>query len=697
MKPLRALVALALLFAGAIPAAAPDWFPRADLMTIGAYYYPEAWPESQWARDMANMKKMGMEFVHMGEFAWAFMEPEEGNYQFDWLEKNVALAAQNGMKVVLCTPTAAPPAWLARQHPEILMVDATGRRMNHGGRAQGDWSSPVYREYATKIVTQLAKRFGHDPRVWGWQLDNELSHYDKQYSYSPAATARFRDWLREKYGTIARLNADWGTAFWSMAYQNFDQIEIPNQLELPALPNPHAQLDLARWFAMDAAGYLRMQTALLRQYGANQWITTNFMGMHGDIDPTRSAKDLDAFTWTHYPVHGDVFPEKGPLGFRLGSGAIQSFMHDFMRPINGISGLMELQPGQVNWGVVNPWPQPGAIRMWILRAFGAGARMVCTYRYRQPLFGNEQYHKGLVETDGVTPSPGGREFSEAMRDVVALRAKYRPDAKEPAAYAKRRTAFLINFDNRWDIDIHKQTTRWDTVEHWMKYYRGLKGMMAPVDVVTEARDLSAYPFVVAPAYQLADEALIARWTAYAENGGNLILTARTAEKDRRGHFPETLWAERIYSLIGAKLPRYDLLPGTIEGHVTADGATYSWGSWADILEPAPGTTTLATYADQFFSGKAAAVTRKLGKGTVTYIGVDTLDGALEAALLRKVYAAAGAAPAKLDADFLVDWRDGFWVATNFTSIEQTVPVPAGTPLVIGTRTLPPGGVAVWSE
>ena len=241
MKSLCAPLALALVLPGITWAAAPDWFPRADLMTIGVYYYPEAWPESQWARDMANMRKLGMEYVHMGEFAWAFLEPEEGKYQLDWLERNVALAAQNGMKVILCTPTATPPVWLARKHPEILMVDAAGRRMNHGGRQQGDWSSPVYREYAAKIITQLARRFGHDKRVWGWQLDNELSHYEKQYSYSPAATLRFRDWLSEKYGSIGRLNTDWGTAFWSMVYQNFDQIEIPNQLEHPGLPNPHAQ------------------------------------------------------------------------------------------------------------------------------------------------------------------------------------------------------------------------------------------------------------------------------------------------------------------------------------------------------------------------------------------------------------------------------------------------------------------------
>ena len=691
------LSALLLLPALALAAGPNDWFPRSDMMTVGVYYYPEAWPEAQWSRDMANIKKLGMEFVHMGEFAWYFMEPEEGKYQFDWLEKNVANAAQNGLKVILCTPSATPPIWLTRQHPEILMVDDNGRRMNHGSREQGDWSSPVYRQYVAKIVTELAKKFGRDKRVWGWQLDNELSHYGKNYSYSPAATTKFRAWLRTKYGSIDNLNTAWGGGFWSMVYQNFDQIDIPNPQELVADPSPHALLDLNRWFADEAADYLRMQTGILRQYGADQWITTNFMAMHGEVDPTRSAKDLDAFTWTHYPVHGDVFPEYGPLAFRLGSASVQSFMHDLMRPLNGISGLMELQPGQVNWGAVNPWPQPGAIRMWIMRAFGAGARIVCTYRYRQPLYGSELYHKGLVETDGVTPSPGGLEYAQAMRDVIQLRGKLRPDAKEPAAYAARRTAFLINFDNRWDMQNHKQTVRWDTIGHWMKYYRALKSMMAPVDVVTEDRDLAPYKFVVAPAYQLVDRDLVGKWTAYVENGGNLVLTARTAQKDRRGHLWEAMWADPILALIGAKIPRYDLLPGNIEGHVTAGESRYGWGSWGEILEPQTGTIVLARYADQFYAGKPAAVTRKLGKGTVTYIGVDSLKGDLEAALLRKVYSAAGVTPGNVAPDFVVDWRDGFWVATNFTSVPQPIRAGPGAEVLAGARSVVPGGVAVWRE
>ncbi|MBV9266929.1 MAG: beta-galactosidase trimerization domain-containing protein, partial [Acidobacteriaceae bacterium] len=477
-------------------------------------------------------------------------------------------------------------------------------------------------------------------------------------------------------------------------YQNFEQISIPNPKTLLTEPSPHALLDFERWFAADTANYLQMQADVLRKYSSNQWITTNFQTLNRDVDPSLSQKTLDVFTWTHYPVHGDLIG--GPLGFRLGSAEVMSFMHDYMRAFNGLSGLMELQPGQVNWGQTNPWPLPGAIHMWILRAFGAGARIVCTYRYRQPLFGGELYHKGLAETDGVTPSRGGREYAEAMRDVIALRRQYDANAKEPAAYSSRRTAFLISYDNWWDISNHPQTDRFDTVGHWMRYYRALKCMMAPVDVITADRDFSRYPFLVAPAYQLVDPELVQRWTEYVNNGGHLVLTCRTAQKDMHGHLWEAKWAQPIHAIIGATIPFYDVLPDGVNGRVSYAGNTYSWASWGDILDPEKTTRILATYSDQFYAGQPAAITRKLGKGTASYIGVESLDGELERALMHRLYQDAGVEPANLDPGFVVDWRDGFWVATNFTSKDQKIPA-ASANIIVGGQQLAPGAAAVWKE
>ena len=670
------------------------FFSAADLTAVGVYYYPEAWPESQWERDMENIRRQGFDFVHMGEFAWAFMEPDEGRFDFAWLEKNVRLASERGLKVVLCTPSPAPPVWLVQSHPEVLMIDNFGRRMQHGSRTQACWTVPLYRQYVAKIIAELGKRFGTHPAVWGWQIDNEVSHYGK-YCYCDFCQNAFRAWLQRKYGTIDKLNADWGCPFWSQMYQRFDQIRIPNQSELVAQVNPHALLDFNRWFAEQAAEFIRFQAEELRRQCKNQWITTNFMSLFEQVDPGMSKRDLDVMTWTVYPAHGNL--NEGPLGYRLGSGAEIAFMHDFMRPMNGFEGIMELQPGQVNWGDVNPWPYPGAIRMWILRAFASGANLVCTYRYRQPLFGSELYHKGIVETDGVTTSPGGKEYVQAMRDMALLRKHFKAGMKAPKNYASRRTAFLFNFENRWDITNHLQTLRWNTIGHLMKYYKALKCLGCPVDVVAEDVDFSGYPFLVAPAYQLLDAALVERWTRYVEAGGHLILSCRTGQKDRRGQLWEGPWASPILKLIGARIPLYDVLPEPVSGKVTAGTKTYDWTAWAESLDPDPGTTVLARYADQFYAGNAAAVTRTLGRGTVTYVGVESADGELEKALVRGVFEKANIPVENYERHFLVDWRDGFWVATNFTEKTLAAPIPEGATILIGSRNLGPAGVVVWTE
>jgi beta-galactosidase len=232
----------------------------------------------------------------------------------------------------------------------------------------------------------------------------------------------------------------------------------------------------------------------------------------------------------------------------------------------------------------------------------------------------------------------------------------------------------------------------------MRYYRALKSVMAPVDVITEDREFDRYPFLVAPAYQLVSDDLVTRWKQYAKNGGHLILTARTGQKDMRGHLWEGPWAQPILDLIGARIVRYDVLPANVTGHVQfVVGKSYSWGSWGDILEPADGTEVLARYADQFYSGSAAAVTRKFGKGTVSYVGIDTESGDLERVVLHQIFLAAGAKPASLPPDFAIDWRDGFWVATNFTNKVQSIPAPSNTTLLVGDRAVVPGGVAVWAS
>ena len=667
------------------------FFQRADLMQIGVYYYPEQWPRDQWERDFKHIKNLGFEFTHFAEFAWTFMEPEEGQYDFAWLDDALALAAKTGLKVILCTPTPTPPAWMGDKYPEIYLVDAQGRRREHGNRANVSVTNKTYQKFIDTIVSALGQRYGHHPNVIGWQIDNEpLATPD----FSSSARLAFQQWLKKKYGTIERLNQAWVGSFWSTRYNHFEQIVLPNTvIYVEDKLSPHAVLDFKRFTSDAQAEFLNRQAEILRQYIApHQWITTNFTNVIYDADP-RSAHKMDFISYTMYPVSG-----KNPLGgnsFRIGYPLRIMEANAYYRNIKGITGLMELQPGQVNWAPINPQLQPGAVHMWLSQAFGGGCSFACTYRFRHPLGSSEMYHDGIVGTDGVTLSRGGQEFAQFIRDMQVLRREYQAHAAMPREIKARKTAFLWSHDNLWDLENQPQTTAWNTWKHRNTYTAAIKSTGAPLDFISEEDDFSLYPFMVAPAYQLIDESLADRWTKYVANGGHLILTCRSGQKDKNGQFFAAKWAAPIVPLIGAHVEFFDMLVPEVTGSVLMKGQNFNWNSWADVLSAAEGTQVLATYADQFYRGKAAAVTREFGRGTVTYIGVETLDGRLERDIVRLVYTQAKVPILDLPLGVWLDWRDGFFVAVNYTNEAMTIPLEPGKKILVGANPLAPAQALIW--
>jgi len=662
-------------------------------MEIGAFYYPEQWPEEQWERDLNNMAGLGFDFTHFAEFSWAFLEPVEGRYDFAWLDKAVDLAAKAGLKVIMCTPSLAPPAWMGEKYPEIYLTGPDGRRKEHGIRANASITDSVYRYFVQRITHELGKRYGDDPRICGWQLDNEpLAVPD----YSPSARRAFQHWLKNRYGTIDSLNKVWCGSFWSTRYDNFEQILIPNErMNDEDKLSPHAVLDFKRFTADATADFLNEQADIIRKYKLpSQWITTNYVNSTRGSDP-RLSDHLDFPSFTLYLVYGNN--ELGGINFRTGNPYKLYEACDYYRPINGITGIMELQPGQVNWAPINPMLQPGAVHMWIMQALGSGCSFVCTYRYRSPVCHSEMYHDGIVGTDGVTLSQGGKEFVQAIHEIRELRKFADPKAVVPERIAKRKTAFLWSHEVMWDLNIQKQTYLWNTWRIRNTYTSIIKSTGAPMDFVAETDDFSPYPFLVAPAYQLIDTQLVKKWTAYVRNGGHLILTCRTGQKDKNGHFFEGPVAEPLCSLIGTGIAFFDMLLPDVKGMVKTDNNSYEWNTWGDILSPRPGTKVLATYANQFYEGKPAVTSRKLGKGTVTYIGVSTKDGQLEREIVRGVYENAGVAIENLPKGVYIEWRDGLFVGVNYTGSTVPLPIPGNSRLLLGENPLPPAGVAVWME
>lgn len=676
------------LFCGGI-FAQHTWFNDKDLTLTGAYYYPEHWDESQWERDLKQMHELGFEFTHFAEFAWAQLEPQEGVYDFSWLDRAVALAAKYDLKVVMCTSTATPPVWLSRKYPEILLKSEDGTVQDHGARQHASFASPVYRKLAYRMIEELARHYGNDSRIIGWQLDNEPA---VQFDYNQAAEEAFREFLKEKYHhNIQELNAAWGTAFWSEVYSRFEEITLPKTAQM--FMNHHQILDYRRFAAKQTNDFLNEQCRLIKKYAKNQWVTTNYIPDY-DKGHIGGSKDLDFVSYTRYMVYGDN-EGIGRRGYRVGNPLRIAMANDFFRPVNGTYGVMELQPGQVNWGSINPQPLPGAVRLWLWSVFAGGSDFICTYRYRQPLYGTEQYHYGIVGTDGVTVTLGGREYEQFMKEIRSLRKDYRPKEDKPETYLKRKTAILWNPENYWSIDRQKQNATWNTFAHVDKYYRTLKSYAAPVDFISEEKDFSQYPVMIVPAYQLADKELVARWKKYVEEGGNLVLTCRTAQKDRFGRLPEAPFGSMIDELTGNHIEFYDLLLSQDPGQVKMDGKVYTWNTWGEILQPGTSNEVWATYTNEFYEGKPAVTFRKLGKGSVTYIGVDSSDGVLERQVLDKLYSRLQIEVMNLPYGVTMEYRNGLGIVLNYSDQPYQFALPQGVKVLIGTPNIATAGVLVF--
>ncbi len=339
---------------------------------LGVCYYPEHWPEAMWADDAARMVETGLKWVRIGEFGWSRMEPSPGDLQFGWLDRAVETLGAAGLKVVMGTPTATPPRWMLDKHPDMLIVDAQGNPRKFGSRRHYCFSHAGYIEECVRIAQIMGERYGRNPHVMAWQIDNEYGCHDTTISYSKPALHAFRLWLADRYGTVEALNEAWGNVFWSMDYDSFDQIDLPNLTVTD--PNPSHVLAFRRFSSDQVVAFNKAQADALRAL-TDAPLLHNYMGRVLEFDHFKVGEDLDIATWDSYPL--------GFLSDRLeadeahkstylqqGDPDMQAFHHDLYRAVGrGRWWVMEQQPGPVNWAPYNPAPCPvwsgsGRLRRW---------------------------------------------------------------------------------------------------------------------------------------------------------------------------------------------------------------------------------------------------------------------------------------------------------------------------------------------
>ncbi len=575
----------------------PTQIPSHDAILVGTAWYPEQWPESRWEEDLRLMEAANIKVVRIAEFAWSRMEPSEGRYDLDWLERAVAVAAKHHIVSVLGTPTATPPAWLTQKYPEILRVEPDGRRVTHGNRAHASATSPIYREYCRKIATEMAKRFGHNADVAGWQIDNEYGY--ALMSYDEITRKRFQDWLQSKYHTLENLNALWTTAYWSETYDNWSEIPIP-----VGGHNPGLQLEWKRFVTGTWKEYQANQIAAIRKYAEpRQFITGNFMGFFDGFDHYLITEPLTFASWDDYVGSGHLDPDFNGLA------------HDLTRGFKRENfWLMETQPGAVNWAGVNNFLNKGEVRAMAWQAIAHGADEVGYWQWRSALNGQEQYHGTLVGADG-TPVPVYKEVSQLGQEFSKVQEAFRGTAP------RSEVALLYSYDSHWAIQFQKHNQKYDDIGLLKSYYRALRKLTQSVDVISANSPLEGYKLVVAPSLNVLPEDVAKHLLNYVRSGGHLVLGPRSGLKDEHNE------------LLVQRQPGYlsDALGGRVEQFYALEkdfSVSGKWGSgqisiWAEQLSALnPETQILMRFgkSNGWLDDQPAAITRGYGKGSITYIG-----------------------------------------------------------------------------
>ncbi|MEM9433105.1 MAG: beta-galactosidase [Pseudomonadota bacterium] len=459
---------------------------------LGVCYYPEHWPEKLWAEDAARMVEAGLSWVRIGEFAWSVLEPRPGEINTAWLDRAIDVLGSAGLKVILGTPTATPPRWMATKHPDMFALDEYGRTRGFGSRRHYCFSHPGYLQECRRITELLARRFGENPHVAAWQTDNEYGCHDTTLSYSDAARRAFRDWLARTYQSPEALNRAWGNIFWSMNYEEFEEVDLPNLTVTE--PNPSHALAFRRFSSDQVLSFNRAQVDILRRHTSAP-ILHNYMGRITEFDHFKMGEDLDIATWDSYPLGfledrlGDGSDHKRAYA-RQGDPDFQAFHHDLYRRVgNGRWWIIEQQPGPVNWAPVNPAPLPGMVRLWSWEAFAHGAETVCYFRWRQVPFAQEQMHAGLrrvddAETQGLT---------EAKQ--VAAELSQMPET----APASAPVALVFDYASAWSAEVQPQGSGFSYFRLVFEAYRALRKLGLNIDILSpDCTDFSAYKLLLAP-------------------------------------------------------------------------------------------------------------------------------------------------------------------------------------------------------
>lgn len=571
-----------------------------DRIIHGGDYNPDQWIDTPeiWDEDMRLMKLAHINSATVGIFAWSLLEPEEGRYNFGWLDEIMDKCAENNISVILSTPSGARPPWLSQKYPEVLRVEENGIRNEFGVRENHCLTSPVYRQKVREINRKLAERYKDHPALKMWHISNEYCGE----CHCELCQAAFRSWLREYYhNDIEELNSKWWNGFWSHRFNDFDQISSPKERG-----ENHVSAQKQAWqrFVTDShISFFDNEVAPLREITPDIPVTTNFMAIYSGIDYQRFAPHVDLISWDSYPDWG--------TGDDSDMACVTAFTHDLYRSMKGGKPffLMESTPSIANWKPVNRIPTPGTQQLAAMQAVSMGADSVQYFQWRKARGGHEKYHGAVVDHCGHENTRVFREITETGKTLEKLSAVVgeRIDAK---------TAIIFDWENMWHIKHYSgfNNEKRDYAAECQKWYAPFYRAGVPVDVISMDSDFSKYDVIVAPWLYMLKDGTEEAIEKFVREGGTFVATYMfgMVDSDDRcflGGFP----ANGLKKVFGIRAEETDSLPEGEKGKASFGGKEYSVETICDIIHT-DGADVLGRYESEFYCGEPAVTVNKYGKG-----------------------------------------------------------------------------------
>ncbi len=585
--------------------------PSFPHMLHGGDYNPDQWrdcPEIL-AEDMRLQRLAGCNTMSVGIFAWAALEPEEGKFDFSFLDKALDDIYANGGRVFLATPTGARPAWLSHKYPEVLRTNRDDSVNSHGDRHNHCYTSPIYREKMSIINRRLAERYKDHPAVLGWHLSNEYGGY----CYCEKCRAAFRLWLKEKYGTLEALNKQWWTAFWAHTYTAWEQIDPP--LVHGETCTHGLVVDWKRFCTHQTVDFMKAEIRALREAGNTLPVTSNLMGIFTPIDYREFAKELDFISVDLYPAWKGTEED-------ITTASLFACQYDLTRSLQHKSFvLMESAPGLVNWHPYNKLKRPGMHAMAGLQAVAHGSDSVMYFQWRKSRGSSEKFHGAVVDHLGT-------EHTRVFGEVAALGARLKKLDDLVGSATESRVALLFDWDNHWALEDCQgfQKDNKKITPTLYRFYHALWKAGINTDIVSREDELSGYDVLIAPQLYMVPAALEEKLAAYVKNGGTLLCTYMTGmvnENDlcHLGGFP----AGTLKEVFGIWNEEIDTLYPGEKNTVEYGGQSYDAVDYCELIH-ARGAKVLGSYTSDFYEGRPAVTVNDYGKGKAYYLAFrDTGD------------------------------------------------------------------------